>query len=103
MNSEETNGKLMALQGRDGDGMGKFNQLLKGRHTSCDVLKSISYATINALYPEQELLRIYTNGPHVDQRINSGTEGFCNLLSVYAPVGYFTSAYDGEVKALLIA
>ncbi|GIY23388.1 hypothetical protein CDAR_415791 [Caerostris darwini] len=43
---------------------------------------------------------IYTDGSRMDQRINSGAGVFCDLFSVYAPVGCFASAYDGEVEAL---
>ncbi|GIY16585.1 hypothetical protein CDAR_598921 [Caerostris darwini] len=70
--------------------------------TSCDVLRSISYATINELYPESERLRIYTDGSRMEQRINSGAGVFCDPFSVYAPVGSFASAYDGAeyVKVL---
>ncbi|GIX99880.1 hypothetical protein CDAR_238831 [Caerostris darwini] len=69
---------------------------------SCDVLRSISYATINELYPESEWLRIYADGSRMEQRMNADTGIFCGL-SVYVPVGRFASAYDGEVEALRIA
>ncbi|GIY48975.1 hypothetical protein CDAR_613751 [Caerostris darwini] len=36
----------------------------------------------------------------MEQRINSGAEVFCDLYSVYAPVGRLASAYDGVVEAL---
>ncbi|GIX76276.1 hypothetical protein CDAR_418451 [Caerostris darwini] len=71
--------------------------------TSCGVLRSISYATINELYPESEWLRIYADGSRVEQRINAGTGVFYDIFSVYAPVGRFASAYDSEVEALRIA
>ncbi|GIY10349.1 hypothetical protein CDAR_44421 [Caerostris darwini] len=66
--------------------------------TSCDVLRSISYATINELYPKSEWLRIYTDGSRMEQRINAGAGVFCQC-----PDGCFASAYDGEVEALRIA
>ncbi|GIX87510.1 hypothetical protein CDAR_86451 [Caerostris darwini] len=69
---------------------------------SCDVLRSISYATINELYSELEWLRIYTDGSRVEQRINAGAGVFCDLFSIYAPVSRFASAYDSEVEALRI-
>ncbi|GIX93630.1 hypothetical protein CDAR_14991 [Caerostris darwini] len=80
--------------------MGKFNQLLKGIHTSCDALRSISYASINELCPEPKLLRIYSDGSRVEQRLNAGAGVFWNLFSVYALVGRFASAYDGKYEAL---
>ncbi|GIY13871.1 hypothetical protein CDAR_524761 [Caerostris darwini] len=50
-----------------------------------------------------EWLRIYTDSSRMEQRINAGAGVFCDLFSVYAPVGRFASAYDGEVEVLRIA
>ncbi|GIY26837.1 uncharacterized protein CEXT_78181 [Caerostris extrusa] len=47
--------------------------------TSCGVLRSISYATINELYPESEWMRIYTDGSRMGQRINAGAGVFCDM------------------------
>ncbi|GIY39665.1 hypothetical protein CEXT_159591 [Caerostris extrusa] len=58
------------------------------------VRRSISYATINELYPELEWLRIYTDGSRVEQRIKS------DLFSVYALVGRFASACEVEAFTL---
>ncbi|GIX72531.1 hypothetical protein CDAR_553541 [Caerostris darwini] len=49
--------------------------------TSCEILKSISYATINELYPESECLKIYTDGSRMEQRINAGACFLSMLLS----------------------
>ncbi|GIY91017.1 hypothetical protein CEXT_148491 [Caerostris extrusa] len=50
--------------------------------TSCDVLRSIFYATINELYPELKWLRIYTDGSRMEQRISAGAGVFCDLFLV---------------------
>ncbi|GFY47741.1 hypothetical protein TNIN_376721 [Trichonephila inaurata madagascariensis] len=56
-----------------------------------------------SLYPEPEWLKIYTNGSHVEQRINAEAGVFFRLFSVYNPISHFVSAYDGEVEVLRIA
>nr|XP_042909833.1 uncharacterized protein LOC122271709 [Parasteatoda tepidariorum] len=70
---------------------------------ACDVLKGTSYATMNELYPEPEWLRILTDGSRVDQRVSAGAGVFCHLFSAYASFGYYASAYDGVIEAILIA
>ncbi|GIY76139.1 hypothetical protein CDAR_85871, partial [Caerostris darwini] len=67
--------------------------------TSCDVLRSICYATINELYPEPQWLRIYTDGSRLEQEAGV----FCDLYSVYTPVGRFASLTTVKLKLYVLS
>ncbi|GIY40054.1 glutamate receptor ionotropic, kainate 3 [Caerostris darwini] len=69
--------------------------------TSCDALMSITYATINELYPESEWLRIYTDGSRVEQQMHARAGIFCDLFSVYSSANLHLLT-TGEVDALRI-
>lgn len=72
-------------------------------YTNSLVLKSIAYETINTLYPEDDWLRIYTDGSRIEDCINSGAGVYSRLFAFFSPVGRFRTAFDGEIEAIQIA
>lgn len=64
------------------------------------MLKALAYETLNACYPEEEWLRVYTDGSRLDDSINAGAGVHCELFSLYTPIGPYATAFDGEVAAI---
>ena len=59
--------------------------------------------TINLRYPEDNWVRIYTDGSKMEKHSNIGAGVYSNLFSFYIPVGHDLSAFDGEVGAIRVA
>ena len=76
---------------------------MKKKDTSPEILKQSTLETINTSYPEEEWLRIYTDGSQMDTTNTTGAGVYCKLFSQYASVGTNTTNFDGEIEAVFLA
>jgi len=76
---------------------------LKKKDTSQMVLKLTTLEMIDLHYPEQEWLRVDTDGSQVDETNTAGAGEHCKHFSQYATVGVNKSNFDGVIEAVSLA
>ena len=67
------------------------------------ILHQMALATINERYPQDEYLRIYTDGSLIGKHGKAGAGVHCELFSHYISVGENKTSFDGEIKAIHMA
>jgi hypothetical protein len=56
--------------------------------------------TINSRYPEEDWIRIYTDGLLMDPKEGAGAAIFSNLFSQYLALGHGSTAFEAELCAI---
>lgn len=75
----------------------------KKKDTPPDILRYAALSTMNEKYPEDEWLRVYTDGSHIEETGETGAGVYSKLFAQYAPVGKNRTNFDGELKAIYLA
>jgi len=58
---------------------------------------------MNTRYPQDKWLHIFTDGSKIEGYINAGAGIHCELFSCYMTLGQHSTAFDGEIEAVLNA
>ncbi|KAG8201880.1 hypothetical protein JTE90_027359 [Oedothorax gibbosus] len=78
-----------------------LNKIWK-RDTTPQVLRCSALETIYSVYPEEDWLRVYTDGSYSESCASAGSGVFSKLF-FSASAGKNRTASDGEVEAIRIA
>ena len=76
---------------------------MKKQDAPSTILHQMALATINERYPQDEYLRIYTDGWLIGKHGKAGAGVHCKLFSHYISVGENKTSFDGEIKAIHMA
>jgi len=65
-----------------------------------ETLRHLALETMNARYPQDKWLHIFTDGSQIEGYINAGAGIHCELFYCYIPLGQHSTAFDGEIEAI---
>nr|CDS31781.2 reverse transcriptase [Hymenolepis microstoma] len=66
-------------------------------------MRLLALETINANYPADQWLQVFTDGPYVENQANVGFGVYSELFTFFAAVGQNRSPFEGEIEAIKIA
>ena len=79
-----------------------FQRVVKSE--MCDApLRSFAMEIIEVLYPENDWLCIFTDGSMLVRTCSTGANIHCELFNFYLPTRPRTTAFDGEIEAIVVA
>ncbi|GFY37453.1 hypothetical protein TNIN_63241 [Trichonephila inaurata madagascariensis] len=79
-----------------------LGQKISKHNTEPSILRGLALEILNVLYPEQEWLRILTDGSLMSDSPNAGAGDFSKMFSFYVPEGQGTAFY-GKIVAIRTA
>ena len=80
-----------------------LNQGVLKSEDSYQVLRTMTYETLNNIYPATSCFRVFTDGFRTVDCVNADVGVFCDIFPFYSSVGAHMSAFDCEIFAIHLA
>ncbi|VDO09853.1 unnamed protein product [Rodentolepis nana] len=80
----------------------KEKALILKSNTPPEQMRSLALETINANYPADQWLQVFTDGSYIESQANVGAGVYSELFSFYAAAGHNRSAFEGEIEVWLM-
>nr|CDS30953.1 reverse transcriptase [Hymenolepis microstoma] len=76
---------------------------LIGHFMKADQIRLLALETINANYPADQWLQVFTGGSYVENQANVGAGIYSELFTFFAAAGQNRSVFEGEIETIKIA